>query len=411
MDLVAARLLRLLGLALLLGALVLRRGPAGRERGLRLPLAAGAGTGAALILLGSVLDLLRLSAALTAVPPFSPEAWRALPRLLGGSAYGRALGAGAVLGLLLAACGPWPGRLAGAARGLLAAALAVTFALAGHAATAARTVLAVPLQAVHTGVAAAWLGGLTYLAALVLTPFGRTAAFAAAVRDFSRLAAGGVALMALTGVAVAAGRLFGLYDLRETAYGQVLTLKLWWLGAALGLAALNRMAVRRLRQPEAGGSPAAGMEAAAARLLRILVPVEAALVAGVAIAAAVLAQTTPPLGPAQRYVVEMQDYAFVPARLEIPAGRVVRVVVHNRGQRVHDWSVPDLPHLGGAVTGTAQLHAHGTGEDFVHVHVPPGGWAAVEFVALRPGRYKVLCTVWPHADLGMVGELVVREGP
>lgn len=402
MEAVLWRVLRLLGAALLLGALWLRRGPAGRDPAWRLLLAAGAGMGAALLAWGAAADLLRLAEALGA-PPGAPRLAEAA-RLTQQTAYGRSLLAATILGALLAASLPWSGRGATAVQGALAAALAGALALGGHAATAAQPAVAVPLQAVHTAATAAWLGGLVHLAWAGW--LGRDeASFARAVAWFARGAAVAVAVTAATGAALALGRFSSLHDLRETAYGQMLLLKLWWLGAALGVAALNRLAVVRL-QAAAGPAPAA---ARAGRLLRVLVPVEAALLAGVTVAAAGLAQTTPPAGPVLRYVVTMDEYAFTPARLEIPAGRRVRVVVHNRGREVHDWSVPNLPFQGGEVTGTTQHHPGAEG--FVHVHVPPGGWAAVEFVALRPGRYRVLCTVWPHAERGMVGELVVRGGP
>ncbi|MBX6378647.1 MAG: CopD family protein [Clostridia bacterium] len=280
---------------------------------------------------------------------------------------------------------------------VLAVVLALALAAGGHAQTAARPWLAIPVQALHTGAAAAWFGGLVQLAVLSArssVPFETLGRW---ISRFSRFGLFTMLLLAVSGGMLTVDRLFNPRDLVETSYGLRLGIKLVWVAGVLALAAVNRFVI----VPRFPGEPVRF-----GRAVHFGLAAEAAVGLVVLIMAAFLAVTPPPIGPADRYIVYLEDYRFEPAELVIRAGRVTRVIVDNRGNQDHDWSVPEMPHTGLQVTG-GSLHAHGQG--FVHLDARPGERKTIEFIPLRPGRYKLLCTVPPHADLGMQGWVVVTE--
>ncbi|MCS7236630.1 MAG: cupredoxin domain-containing protein [Armatimonadota bacterium] len=88
----------------------------------------------------------------------------------------------------------------------------------------------------------------------------------------------------------------------------------------------------------------------------------------------------------QRMEVTLREFKFEPARLEVPAGRVV-LVVRNEGLIPHDLSIPGL----------------GKKTDYI----APKKEATLE-LELRPGTYPFECTVSGHKEAGMHGTLVVR---
>ncbi|MDR7414980.1 MAG: cupredoxin domain-containing protein [Armatimonadota bacterium] len=96
---------------------------------------------------------------------------------------------------------------------------------------------------------------------------------------------------------------------------------------------------------------------------------------------------TPEPAPAvQRVEVTLREFKFEPARLEVPAGRMV-LVVRNEGLIPHDLSIPGL----GKKTE----------------YIAPKKEATLE-LELRPGTYPFECTVSGHREAGMHGTLVVR---
>lgn len=100
------------------------------------------------------------------------------------------------------------------------------------------------------------------------------------------------------------------------------------------------------------------------------------------------------LGPAAevrggRVEITLDDFLIKPQNVRAPAGELT-VVVTNRGRLGHNLRVRDRD-----------------GEPVKVTTLLPGD-SATETVTLRPGRYKMLCTVANHEQLGMTGRLVVR---
>ena len=160
--------------------------------------------------------------------------------------------------------------------------------MAGHAAAAEGSTLAMALDGLHLLATGVWAGGLVPLA-LCLTwarRLSNSAAAAKAAERFSRLALGAVTILAVTGAYAAWQQVGGVPAFVGTAYGRWLLLKLVLFGALLPLAARNLLVWRRrLAAPGPGTA-----EAVAA--LRGDVLLETALVAAILLVVAVMGLTT-----------------------------------------------------------------------------------------------------------------------
>jgi copper transport protein len=179
-----------------------------------------------------------------------------------------------------------------AALGAGAATLAIP-GLAGHAGQRSPRGLALPLDALHLGAGAIWLGGLIGLVVFWLNVGreGRVAALAVVVPRFSAVAFVSVLALIGSGIGQSLLELPTLGSLWQTSYGQALVWKIGLLFATLLLAAVN-LARTKPRLQAAGMRPSLGP--GAALLLRRLAQGEIVLVAGALFAAAVLTSLPPP---------------------------------------------------------------------------------------------------------------------
>ena len=102
--------------------------------------------------------------------------------------------------------------------------------------------------------------------------------------------------------------------------------------------------------------------------------------------AAEVAADGPTEGPRVR--IELLEFSFAPAVIEVPADTRFTVEVRNSGRMDHDLTIDGL-HL--------------------KVIVKPGR-SAVRILGPLPrdAMYDVVCTLVGHVQLGMVGRLVVR---
>jgi plastocyanin len=97
--------------------------------------------------------------------------------------------------------------------------------------------------------------------------------------------------------------------------------------------------------------------------------------------------------------LRLDEYRIIPQDVEVRPGRL-RIVGTNVGRLTHNVKVarrnPDnLEAPAEEIDGTRSMQ--------------PGESAAVEFEDLRPGEYRLLCSIANHDDLGQYGTLIVRE--
>ncbi len=256
------------------------------------------------------------------------------PQLLGttlASAYGVTLlvrvGLAAALAVLLAVGPPrTPGvpRLAGAA--VLGLGLVLSTAATGHPVAGSLPGLAVAVTAVHVGAMSVWLGGLVVLVAVVLRPGTPAGQLSVALPRYSRLAAGSVAALVVTGVVQSVREVGSPEALVSTTYGWLLVAKLVLVLGLLAVAGVSRVWVQqRLGAPRPGSrrvvahaystehASSAEEEAAAARrgaaAVSDVAPFRRSVLLEVAVAAVVLALSAVLVGtpPAKAAVAQPVD--------------------------------------------------------------------------------------------------------
>lgn len=164
---------------------------------------------------------------------------------------------------------------------LLLAAVAASFV--GH--PASGSWWAAPANALHVVLAGMWLGALVHLVlALWRAEDDARGLLVAAARRYASVALRAVTVLAVAGAVMALDELETIHQLVSTSYGRVLSTKLLLVVVALVVAVGGRWVLRR--------SPKR------MRLLRHLTSMEVVVLTMVVVAAAVLANTAPPLSRA-----------------------------------------------------------------------------------------------------------------
>jgi plastocyanin len=101
--------------------------------------------------------------------------------------------------------------------------------------------------------------------------------------------------------------------------------------------------------------------------------------------------------PDARLRVQLDEFRLVPQNFSVPAGRV-RLTAQNVGRLTHNLvveSITDDPRKQIVYGQTDTAHPG----DTVHEREP---------IVLRPGRYRIACTIANHENLGQYGTLTVK---
>lgn len=270
---------------------------------------------------------------------------------------------------------------------LLLGLLCFTPGLAGHAATAEPSWLAIAANAVHVACMGVWVGGV--LALLLALPVAtraldaaqRTAVLAATVSRFSTVALAAVAGLVAGGVVQTVVELDSLGDLTGTAFGRAILVKVALLAALLALGAWNRQRGRpRLAALTARGEPPGAVGVALRRSLRA----EGALMVAVLAVTAALVSYSPATGASGPFSA---SDTLGPARLELTVdpARAGRNEIHlylfdrttgRQYDRVKELEV--AARLAGKGIGPLAFEARKAGPGHYVVRqadiAPPGDW-------------------------------------
>lgn len=118
----------------------------------------------------------------------------------------------------------------------------------------------------------------------------------------------------------------------------------------------------------------------------------AVLAVTVAAVAGILAQAAQSAPSASKAAVTVNvtavEFKFKLSKLSVPKGSVVTFKITNRGNSPHDFDIPTLK------KGTAYL--------------APGKSASFKLIASKSGRFRFVCTVPRHVELGMTGNFIVK---
>jgi copper transport protein len=200
---------------------------------------------------------------------------------------------------------PWTRTGAWVAVGVLAAALVVTPALSGHAASGPYAAVGAVVGVLHFSAAAVWFGGLVLLGTCVLPR--ADVELLQAVPRFSSVAFTAMVVIVVTGMVQSWRQLGSLQALGQTAYGRLLLAKVAVVLLLIAVAGRSRVLVRRRLTARAlvgtGAPHRHAAEAAPARLsdhagslwlLRRLVLAEVVIALVVLAITALLGIATPP---------------------------------------------------------------------------------------------------------------------
>ena len=108
--------------------------------------------------------------------------------------------------------------------------------------------------------------------------------------------------------------------------------------------------------------------------------------------------------------VEASDFAYKPASITVPAGEPVTITLDNVGKVEHDFVVEkiNVTDLSTSDLGPAAHHMGEHEADYdLHFFARAGDSETLQFTALEPGTYEILCTIAGHKEAGMVGTLIV----
>jgi plastocyanin len=100
--------------------------------------------------------------------------------------------------------------------------------------------------------------------------------------------------------------------------------------------------------------------------------------------------------PPARMLLTADEWMLLSSRQRVKAGRV-QVQLYNRGEDAHDVAARRINRLGQGVGRTKRLRETRPGE------LGEATWR------LRPGRYRLWCTLPAHEALGMRASLRVRR--
>jgi uncharacterized cupredoxin-like copper-binding protein len=115
--------------------------------------------------------------------------------------------------------------------------------------------------------------------------------------------------------------------------------------------------------------------------------------------------------PATEITVEVTDFAYTPFSITIPVNQPVVLTINNQGAIEHDFVVEEIDvtdiHAQDESSGGHHMQGMDAAAYDLHVAIGAGQTNVLEFTALKPGTYRIFCSIQGHVEAGMVGELIV----
>ena len=134
------------------------------------------------------------------------------------------------------------------------------------------------------------------------------------------------------------------------------------------------------------------------------------ILGGLALGLAACSSALPTKAGPQEITVEVSEFKFQPATIEVAAGSPVKITMRNQSAVEHDWNIMKIPAAGiKSLSQSAMEHdMGGANQPELHMSAMMGQIAQMEFTPTRPGTYEFYCAVVGHKESGMVGTLVVK---
>ncbi|MBI5031954.1 MAG: cupredoxin domain-containing protein [Chloroflexi bacterium] len=133
------------------------------------------------------------------------------------------------------------------------------------------------------------------------------------------------------------------------------------------------------------------------------------LVAGLTLGLVACSGGAPSSKSAQQFTIQVNEFSFQPATIEVSVGQPVKLTLQNKGSVEHDWSIQKIPVIDVKEIGQSEHNMGGSStKPDLHMSAKNGKSAELEFMPTRAGTYQILCTVAGHKEAGMVGTLIVK---
>jgi hypothetical protein len=100
-----------------------------------------------------------------------------------------------------------------------------------------------------------------------------------------------------------------------------------------------------------------------------------------------------------RIAMTLDEFRLDPQKVFSPTGRV-RIVATNRGRLTHNIAIEE---------DDENLEPGVQPREYARSRTAHPGQTVVARATLRPGRYRLVCTLANHDNLGQYGVLIVRE--
>ncbi len=105
--------------------------------------------------------------------------------------------------------------------------------------------------------------------------------------------------------------------------------------------------------------------------------------------------------------VGLDEFSFAPATLSFRAGQPVRLRLKNTGGFMHYFYAPAF-FKAVAVQKVTLAKGESTTPYLLAIKLAPGEQKDLYFVPVKKGTYRLECTVFGHASLGMTGRIRIE---
>lgn len=110
----------------------------------------------------------------------------------------------------------------------------------------------------------------------------------------------------------------------------------------------------------------------------------------------------------QTFTVSLEEYKFVPDKMNFKTGIPYKLVLKNNGKEKHYYTAPDFFKsiaLRKVQTNDGEVKAN----YLTAIEVYPGKEMEIYFVPLKAGNFELICTIEGHSEKGMVGKIIVEN--
>jgi uncharacterized cupredoxin-like copper-binding protein len=106
--------------------------------------------------------------------------------------------------------------------------------------------------------------------------------------------------------------------------------------------------------------------------------------------------------------VKLSEHKFAPFTLTFKTGIPYRLQIKNVGSMKHYFVSEDFFKII-AIRKIQSSEGEMMAPYFTAIEIFPGRTVDLYFVPVKKGRYRLVCTVQGHAELGMVGTIIVEQ--